>query len=114
MIRTFRLAVLLGATALSACSPAPARDVPRLQSARPVVFGQPARPGSDGPAGITGIDTPAIVWTGAAPVTRTTADLMAEAAVRPRSFQDWRERPHLKKHRPNRGELPQNPDALDL
>jgi hypothetical protein len=114
MTRPFRFALLLGIAVLGACAPSPTRDVPRLQSARPVAFGQPARAGIDGPVGTTGVDTPALVWTGQAPVSRTTADLMAEAAARQPRFQDWRERPHLRKQRPDRRALPQHPDALDL
>lgn len=114
MSRPLRLAFLPAILALAGCAPAPGRDVPQLQSARAVVFGPPARAGIDGPFGVTGIDTPAIVWTGDAPVARTTAELMAEAAARGVGVQDWRLRPHLRKHRPNRRELPQNPEALDL
>ncbi|MFN7977892.1 MAG: hypothetical protein U0P30_07120 [Vicinamibacterales bacterium] len=110
-----RVAFFLALAGLAACSAPPAREVRSLQVQRPVVFGPPARPGLDGPVGITEIDTPAPVWTSTDDaVTRTTAEMMAEAATRPPTFSDWRERPHPKKHRPSRRNLPQDPAATAL
>lgn len=111
-IRAALFVVLAG---LAACSAPPARQARSLQAQHPVVFGPPARPGIDGPVGITEVDTPAPVWTSTAtPVTRTTAEMMAEAASHPPTFTDWRERPHPKKHRPSRRSLPQAPAATAL
>ena len=112
---SIRTAFVLALTGLAACSTPPARETPPLQAPRALVFGAPARAGIDGPAGITEIDTPAPVWTptGAA-VTRTTAEMMAEAATRPPTFSDWRDRPHPKKHRPSRRALPQDPASTAL
>lgn len=115
MPTSIRAACFLVLAGLAACSAPPAREARSLQVQRAVVFGPPARAGIDGPAGITEVDTPAPVWTSTdAAVTRTTAEMMAEAATRPPTFSDWRERPHPRKHRPSRRALPQDPASTAL
>lgn len=112
MSTSARVVLFVALAGLAACSAPPAREPRSLQAPRAVVFGPPARPGIDGPVGITELDTPAPVWMSTdAATTRTTAELMDEAARRPPTFSDWRQRPHPRKHRPSRRALPQDPAA---
>lgn len=115
-IRRFVLApVLILALAAAACTTEAPRQPTLLQQERPVLVAPPAQPGIDGPIGVSTIDTPAPGWQGgAAADVRTTADIMAEAARTPRVVADWRERPHARKIRPDRQNLPQNPLSPEL
>lgn len=106
MTTTLRPAALLALAALAACSPPPARVTQPLQVQRVVTMGPAGRPGIDGPAGITEIETPAPRWTTARSGVASTAAIMAEAARRPQTFGDWRERPRARKIRPDRRTLP--------
>lgn len=123
-----RVALLLMVAATAACVPRPtmapetaSHSAPRTATRAgttpgaapagiPLRIGPPARPGIDGPLPQTGIDTPALPFEAASPVTRTTAEMMAEAARRPaRRAED---RPTFRKVRPDRRQLPNRPDAL--
>ena len=74
-------------------------------------IGPPAVAGVDGPVGTTAVDTPVQPWLGAPGTTRTTAQIMAEAARTPAVRLDP-SRPRFRKARPNREHLLPNPDAL--
>ena len=93
------------------CSSTPATLGGPLVQDRPLVIGPPAVVGVDGPAGVTTLDTPVQPWLGAAPIVRSTADIMAEAARTPAVQLDLN-RPRFRKTRPDRSTLPQNPNAL--
>ncbi|MEZ5291539.1 MAG: fibronectin type III domain-containing protein [Vicinamibacterales bacterium] len=106
------LGLVLAATACTTEAP---QQPARLQQERPVLIAPPAQPGVDGPIGVATIDTPAPAWQGgAAAQVRTTADIMAEAARTPPAVVDWQDRPHARKIRPDRRDLPQNPLSPDL
>ncbi|HUU33745.1 MAG TPA: hypothetical protein VMW48_06750, partial [Vicinamibacterales bacterium] len=96
---------------IPACSGAPPSVAgPRLQE-RTLRIGPPAIAGQDGPVGQTAIDTPTPPWQGAPGIVRSTADIMAEAARRPRRTLDLNA-PRFKKVAPDRTGLPQNPAVL--
>ncbi len=100
---------LCAALVIPACAPPPAFG-PRIQE-RELRIGPPAVAGQDGPIGVTALDTPSQPWTGAPGIVRTTAEIMAVAARQPRRALDLN-RPRFKKAKPDRSNLPQNPDAL--
>ena len=107
------LAALAGVALVlfAACSRTnPAPGGPLVQD-RILRIGPPARAGVDGPVGTTAVDTPVQPWAGAPGTTRTTAQIMAEAARRPAAQLDLG-RPRFRKLRPNRDHLLPNPDAL--
>ena len=105
------LAALVALVLAPACTSARQAPVgPRVQDG-PLRIGPPAIAGIDGPVGVTALDTPAQPWVGAAPVVRTTSEIMAEAARRPAGSLDVN-RPRFQKIRPDRRNLPQNPQAL--
>jgi hypothetical protein len=112
MTTMLRAAVLAGLAALAACS-SPAREARLLQVQPPIVMGPPGAPGVDGPLGVVETGTPASPFTSPASAVRSTAALMAEAARRGPTFRDWRERPRLRKERPDRRQLPQHPLSID-
>jgi hypothetical protein len=94
-----------------ACSSRPPKVAgPRVQE-RALRIGSPAVAGQDGPVGMTALDTPTPLWVGAPGVERTTADIMAEAARRPRRALDLTA-PRFVKVKPDRRGLPQHPAVL--
>ncbi len=111
MRRLAAAAVVLGLQALAACAPdpAPAGAGAAIQDGRGAQVGPPAVAGVDGPAGTTTQDTPTPPWAGAAAVTRSTADIMAEAARSPQVADAAPRR--FVKVRPDRRDLPEHPDA---
>lgn len=105
-------ALVVGLQVLAACAPAPAppgAGAPAIQDGRGAQVGPPAVAGIDGPAGTTAQDAPTPPWTGAAAVTRSTADIMAEAARSPQVAAAAPRR--FVKVRPDRRDLPEHPDA---
>lgn len=93
----------------AACANDDARGPAALQRNRPVQFDPPARPGLDGPFGLTAIETPAPLWYAPVAELRSTADVMIEADRTAPALDHWRDRPRARKIRPSRKSLPQHP-----
>jgi hypothetical protein len=96
----------------AACANDAARGPAALQRNRPVQLDPPARPGLDGPVGLTAIETPAPIWYAPVAEIRSTAEVMIEADRTAPALDDWRDRPRARKLRPNRESLPQHPLSL--
>ena len=108
---SFSCLALCALLLVPACSSAPPPVAgPRVQE-RALRIGPPAVAGQDGPVGMTALDTPTPPWVGAPGLVRTTADIMAEAARRPRRALDLAA-PRFEKVKPDRSGLPQNPAVL--
>ena len=107
------LAALVGLALVcaAACSRTPSGPGGLLVQDRILRIGPPAVAGVDGPVGTTAVDTPVQPWAGAPGTTRTTAQIMAEAARTP-AVRLYLSRPRFRKLRPNREHLLPNPDAL--
>jgi hypothetical protein len=115
MSKTYRLFLLPCLTALvAACSTGNPDETGRrtLQRVAPVVVERPAVAGVDGPVGMTRVNTPASAWTGAASITRRTADVMVDQTRRGEVAMDWRTRPRAGKLKPARTLLSQGPLTL--
>jgi hypothetical protein len=106
--------VAVGLQAVVACAPgAPAGGGSlAIQAGGATQVGPPAVPGVNGPPGTTAVDTPTPPWAGADAITRSTADIMAEAARSPRVADPEPRR--FVKVRPDRRDLPGHPEARPL